>query len=258
VRELATPSSTGDGGTGERSLGLGDDGATVAWRARPVDRPTADAADAGSGLIGISMSESKRDDVRRTSPWTNHALAFAQPGTRLPFRGATSSAGRSGCCAVLRVLVAGGALRGGGGWCWGSLGGRVALACGWLARLEVVSGPGTCGWAAFAGWTNFFGFPEDFAAPSAATFHIRAAQRAKTGTLWHGSEHRQKRVLQRPISSRTLQRVSLRQVRSLPAPSTASDALKRLRRSERETVSQKRLLPMFPRPPATARACPAS
>ena len=150
--ELATRSSTGDGGTGGSSVGLGVDGATTAWRARPVGRPTPDAADAGAGLFGISMSESKRDDVRRTSPWTNHALAFAQPGTRLPFRGATSSAGRSGCCAVLRVLVAGGALRGGGGWCWGSLGGRVALACGWLARLEVVSGPGTCGWASFGGF----------------------------------------------------------------------------------------------------------
>ena len=104
--ELATLSSTGDGGTGEASLGLGLDGATAAWRARPVGRPTPDAADAGAGLFGISMSESKRDDVRRTSPCTNHALAFAQPGTRLPFRGATSRAGAVRCCAVLRDLLA--------------------------------------------------------------------------------------------------------------------------------------------------------
>ena len=150
-RSSPHPSSPGDGGTRERSLGLGDDGATAAWRARPISRTTADAADVGAGLFGISMSESKRDDVRWTSPWTIHALAIAQPGTRLPFCGATSSAGRSGCCAVLRVLVAGGALRGGGGGCWGSLGGQVALACGLSARLEVVSGPGTCGWASFGG-----------------------------------------------------------------------------------------------------------
>ena len=123
--ELATRSLTGDGGTGGSSLGLGGDGATAAWRARPVDRPTADAADAGAGLFGISMSESKRDDVRRTSPWTIHALAIAQPGTRLPFRGATSSAGRSGCCAVLRVLVAGERCRGRPGRGWGSVGGLV-------------------------------------------------------------------------------------------------------------------------------------
>ena len=120
------------------------------------------------------MSESKRDDARRTSPWTIHALVIAQPGTRLPFRGATSSAGRSGCCAVLRVLVAGGALRGGGGWCWGGLGGRVALACGWLARLEVVSGPGTLGWAAFAGWTKIF----DSGTFSSALLQVGFAERA--------------------------------------------------------------------------------
>ena len=108
-------------------------------------------------------------------------------GTRLPFRGATSSAGRSGCCAVLRVLVAGGALRGGRGWCWASLGGRVALACGWLARLEVVSGPGTLGWAAFAGWDKFLVFSEDFTVSSAATFHIRGA----ASQLWHSGWHAQ-------------------------------------------------------------------
>ena len=81
--ELATLSSTGDGGTGGSSLGLGDDGATAALDGRPVG-------------------------------W-------------LPLRGATSRAGRTGCCAILRVLVAGGALRGGGGWCWGSVGGLAKL-----------------------------------------------------------------------------------------------------------------------------------
>ena len=78
-----------------------------------------------------------------------------RPAGWLPLRGGTSRAGRTGCCAVLRVLVAGEAVRGGGGWRWGSLGGRVALACGWLARLEVVSGPGTCGWASFGGFLRF-------------------------------------------------------------------------------------------------------
>ena len=203
------------------------------------------------------MSESKRDDVRRTSPWTIHALAIAQPGTRLPFRGATSSAGRSGCYAVLRVLVAGGALRGGGGWCWGSLGGRVALACGWLARLEVVSGPGTLGWAAFAGWAKFLVFSQDFAVFSAATFHIRGGSEPKLALWLARSEHHTKVRHSVPISSRTLKSVCQRQVRSLPAPSTASDARKRLRRSEIRRFRKMSLPLLFPRPPATAWACPA-
>ena len=97
--ELATPSSTGDGGTGGSSLGLGDDGATAALEGRPVG-------------------------------W-------------LPFRGATSRAGRTGCCAVLRVLVAGERCRGRPGRGWGSVGG-------------LVTSQGQCGLPAFASGASFW------------------------------------------------------------------------------------------------------
>ena len=115
--ELATLSSTGDGGTGGSSLGLGDDGATAALDGRPVG-------------------------------W-------------LPLRGATSRAGRTGCCAVLRVLVAGERWRGRPGRGWGSVGGLVTsqghVACLHLP-LELVSCPGTRGWAAFCWLDRNFGF----------------------------------------------------------------------------------------------------
>ena len=52
--ELATHSSTGDGGTGGSSLGLGDDGATTALEGRPVGWPMA-AADAGTRQRGVCV-----------------------------------------------------------------------------------------------------------------------------------------------------------------------------------------------------------
>ena len=124
--ELATRSSTGDGGAGKRSLGLGDDGATAALDGRPVG-------------------------------W-------------LPLRGATSRAGRSGCCAVLRGLVTGEQWRGRPGRGWGSVGGLVPSQgqCGCLhVPLELVSGPGTRGWAAFCWLDRKFGFPAHFLRPPA-------------------------------------------------------------------------------------------
>ena len=134
--ERSSPHSRRPGTAGREGgrWGLGMTARRRCRVARPIGRTTADAADAGAGLFGISMSESKRDDVRRTSPWTNHALAFAQPGTRLPFRGATSRAWLVGCCAVLRVLVAVERCRGRPGRGWGSVGGRG----GPLWRLECV------------------------------------------------------------------------------------------------------------------------
>jgi hypothetical protein len=134
--ERSSPHSRRPGTAGREGgrWGLGMTARRRCRVARPIGRTTADAADAGAGLFGISMSESKRDDVRRTSPCTNHALAFAQPGTRLPFRGATSRAWLVGCCAVLRVLVAVERCRGRPGRGWGSVGGRG----GPLWRLECV------------------------------------------------------------------------------------------------------------------------
>ena len=121
AEELATLSSTGDGGTGGSSLGVGDDGATAALEGRPVG-------------------------------W-------------LPLRGATSRAGRTGCCAVLRALVAGERWHGRPGRGWGSVGGLVrrkgSVACLHLP-LELVSGPGTRGWAAFCWLDRNFGFPAHF------------------------------------------------------------------------------------------------
>ena len=70
-------------GRGRGPWGLGMTARRRCRVAPPIGRTTADTADAGACLLGISMSESKRNHVRRTSPWTNHALAFAQPGTRL-------------------------------------------------------------------------------------------------------------------------------------------------------------------------------
>ena len=52
--ELATLSSTGDGGTGGSSLGLGDDGATAALGGLPVCWPMA-AADAGTRQRGVCV-----------------------------------------------------------------------------------------------------------------------------------------------------------------------------------------------------------
>ena len=84
-----------------------------------------------------------------------------RPAGWLPFRGAASHAGRAGCCAVLRVLVAGERGRGRPGRGWGSVGGLVtsqgSVACLHLP-LELVSGPGTRGWAAFCWLDRNFGF----------------------------------------------------------------------------------------------------
>ena len=86
-------------------------------------------------------------------------------------RGATSRAGRAGCCSVLRGLVAGERCRGRPGRGWGSVGGLVPSQgqCGCLhVPLELVSGPGTCGWAAFCWLDRNFEVPGAFSAPQSA------------------------------------------------------------------------------------------
>ena len=71
------------------------------------------------------------------------AALDGRPVGWLPLRGATSRAGRTGCCAVLRGLVAGERWRGRPGRGWGSVGG-------------LVPSQGQCGLPAFASGASFW------------------------------------------------------------------------------------------------------